>query len=133
MKLTAAQKQKRYRENLKRKGRHNEMKAKNRTRMKNARQQLSDYQREQYRKRDAIAHRNSRAQNKSQSKYVICICIADVNDIFAVSPQFIVCVKAEPWKSCEKSDEMSSAGSDKEKTGNSNDCTINWIIGSTFS
>ncbi len=58
MKLTGAQKQKRYRENLKRKGRHNVMKAKNRERMKNMRIKLSDFQREQYRKRDATQHRN---------------------------------------------------------------------------
>jgi glycyl-tRNA synthetase alpha subunit len=48
MKLTAAQKQKRYRENLKRKGRHNVMKAKHRERMKDIRSKLSDFQREQY-------------------------------------------------------------------------------------
>ena len=43
MKLTAAQKQMRYREILKRKDRHNAMKAKNRERMKNMRSKLSDF------------------------------------------------------------------------------------------
>jgi len=37
MKLTAAQKQKRYRENMMKKGRHNAMKAKKRERMRNTR------------------------------------------------------------------------------------------------
>ena len=55
MKLTAAQKQKRYRENLKKKGRHNTMKAKNRERMKNMRSKLSNFQRERYLKRDATS------------------------------------------------------------------------------
>ncbi|CAF0905978.1 unnamed protein product [Adineta steineri] len=63
MKLTAAQKQKRYRENLKRKGGHNAMKAKNRERMRNMRSQLSDFQREQSRKRDATARKAARAAN----------------------------------------------------------------------
>ncbi|CAF1125761.1 unnamed protein product [Adineta steineri] len=63
MKLTAAQKQKRYREKLKRKGRHNAMKAKNRERMRNMRSQLSDFEREQYRKRDATARKAARAAN----------------------------------------------------------------------
>ena len=71
MKLTAAQKQKRYRENMKKKGRHNEMKAKNRERMKNVRSKLSNFQREQYRRCDAAAHKNARDANKQQSKYVI--------------------------------------------------------------
>jgi hypothetical protein len=55
MKLTAAQKQKRYRENLKRKGRHNAMKAKNREIMKNVRSKTYNFQREQYLKRDATS------------------------------------------------------------------------------
>ncbi|CAF0750698.1 unnamed protein product [Didymodactylos carnosus] len=67
MKLTAAQKQKRYRENLTRKGRHNAMKAKNRERMTNVRSKLSDHQREQYRKRDAAARKSVRAANRRQS------------------------------------------------------------------
>ncbi len=46
MKLTAAEKQKRYRENVKRKGRHNAIKAKNRQRMKNMCSKLPDFQRE---------------------------------------------------------------------------------------
>ncbi len=54
-KLTAAQKQKRYRENLKRKGRHNAMKAKNREIMKNVRSKTYNFQREQYLKRDATS------------------------------------------------------------------------------
>ncbi|CAF4797217.1 unnamed protein product [Rotaria sp. Silwood1] len=66
MKLTAAQKQKRYRDKLKQNGRHNAMKAKNRARMKIARSKLSDFQREQYRKRDAAAHRSARAAKKFQ-------------------------------------------------------------------
>ena len=49
---------------MKKKGRHNEMKAKNRERMKNVRSKLSDFQREQYRRRDAAAHKNTRAANK---------------------------------------------------------------------
>ncbi|CAM4965649.1 unnamed protein product [Rotaria socialis] len=68
MKLTAAQKQKRYRENLKRKGRHNTMKAKNRERTQNLRSKLSDFQREQYRNHDAAARKRARAANKHQSK-----------------------------------------------------------------
>jgi hypothetical protein len=55
MKLTAAQKQKRYGENLKRKGRHNAMKAKNRERMKNMRSKIFNFQREQYLKRHATS------------------------------------------------------------------------------
>jgi hypothetical protein len=55
MKLTTAQKQKRYRENLKRKGRHNAMKAKNLERMKNIRSKLSNFQREHYRQRDTTS------------------------------------------------------------------------------
>ncbi|CAF2035185.1 unnamed protein product [Rotaria magnacalcarata] len=70
MKLTAAQKQKRYRENLKRKGRHNTMKAKNRERMQNFRSKSSDFQREQYRNHDAAACKRARAASKHQSKYV---------------------------------------------------------------
>ena len=49
---------------MKKKGRHNEMKAKNRERMKNVRSKLSNFQREQYRRRDAAAHKNTRAANK---------------------------------------------------------------------
>ena len=71
MKLTTAQKQKHYRENMKSKGRHNEMKAKNHERMKNVRSKLSNFQREQYRRRDAAGHKNARAANKQQSKYAI--------------------------------------------------------------
>ncbi|CAF3317809.1 unnamed protein product [Rotaria sp. Silwood2] len=67
MKLTAAQKQKRYRDKLKQNGLHNATKAKNRARMKIARSKLSDFQREQYRKRDAAAHRSARATKKLQS------------------------------------------------------------------
>ncbi|CAF3414814.1 unnamed protein product, partial [Rotaria socialis] len=75
MKLTAAQKQKRYRENLKRKGRHNTMKAKNRERTQNLRSKLSDFQREQYRNHDAAARKRTRAANKHQSKYFLRILI----------------------------------------------------------
>ncbi|CAF4866414.1 unnamed protein product, partial [Rotaria magnacalcarata] len=67
MKLTAAPKQKRYRENLKRKGRHNTMKAKNRERMQNFRSKLSNFQREQYRNHDAAARKRARAASKHQS------------------------------------------------------------------
>ncbi|CAF4548749.1 unnamed protein product [Rotaria socialis] len=67
MKLTAAQKQKRNRENLKRKGRHNTVKAKNRERTQNLRSKLSDFQREQYRNHDAAARKRTRAANKHQS------------------------------------------------------------------
>ena len=81
MKVTAAQKQKRYRENLKRKRRHNAMKAKNRERMKNVRSKLSDLQREQYRKRDAAARKSVRAANKRQSRYVIFTCTAYVKRV----------------------------------------------------
>jgi hypothetical protein len=91
MTLTAAQKQKRYRENLKRKGRHNAMKAKNRERMKNMRSKLSDFQREQYRKRDAAAHKNARAANKQQSRYVIVTCttfVKRVNCFILLSTSF---------------------------------------------
>jgi len=55
MKLTAAQKKKRYGENLKRKGRHNAMKAKNRERMKNMRSKISNFQQEKYRKHHATS------------------------------------------------------------------------------
>jgi hypothetical protein len=81
MKLTAAQKQKLYRENLKKKGRHNAMKAKNRERMKNVRSELSNFQREQYRKRDAAARKNTRAANKQQSRYVIFMYATDVKRV----------------------------------------------------
>ncbi|CAF1298029.1 unnamed protein product [Rotaria magnacalcarata] len=70
MKLTAAQKQKRYPENLKRKGRHNTMKAKNRERMKNILSKLSDFQREQYRNHNAEARKRARAVNKHQSNFI---------------------------------------------------------------
>jgi hypothetical protein len=79
MKLTAAQKQKRYRENLKRKGRHNAMKAKNRERMRNVRSKLSNFQREQYRKRDAASRKSVRTANEQQSRYVIYTCTAYAN------------------------------------------------------
>ncbi|CAF3378490.1 unnamed protein product [Rotaria socialis] len=75
MKLTAAQKQKRNRENLKRKGRHNTVKAKNRERTQNLRSKLSDFQREQYRNHDAAARKRTRAANKHQSKYFLRILI----------------------------------------------------------
>lgn len=84
MKLTAAQKQKRYRENLKRKGRHNATKAKNRERMRNVRSQLSDFQREQYRKRDATARKAARAANDRRSKYVVFICITMKHIIYLI-------------------------------------------------
>lgn len=71
MKLTAAQKQKRYRENLKKNGRHESMKTKNRLRMRRFRRHLSDFQREQFRKRDAVAKRRARAVQKDVQKYVV--------------------------------------------------------------
>ncbi|CAF0960004.1 unnamed protein product, partial [Didymodactylos carnosus] len=43
MTLAAAQKQKRYRENMKKKALHHAMKAKNRAAMKNARNKFSDF------------------------------------------------------------------------------------------
>jgi len=81
MKLTAAQKQKRYRENMIKKGRHNAMKAKNLERMKNVRSELSDFQREKYRKLGAVARKNARAANKRQSKYVIFTSTAYVKRV----------------------------------------------------
>lgn len=75
MKLTAAQKQKRYRQNLKKNGRHESMKAKNRLRMRRFRRELSDHQREQYRKRDAAAKKHARAAQKDAEKYVVYILV----------------------------------------------------------
>ncbi len=76
MKLTTAQKQKRYRENLKRKGRHNAMKAKNLERMKNMRSKLSNSQREQYRQRDATSKSTTFSDFYSlTSKNIVPFCI----------------------------------------------------------
>ena len=70
MKFSAAQKQKRYPEKLKKNDLHNAMKAKNRARMEISRSKLSDFQREQYRNRDARVHHNARATKKFQLKYL---------------------------------------------------------------
>ena len=76
-----AQKQKRYREKLKTNGLHSAMKAKNHARMKIARRKLSDFQREQYRKRDARAHRSARAAKRFQLKHVVLTCLDHMNHI----------------------------------------------------
>jgi hypothetical protein len=47
------------------------MKAKNCEKMKNVRSKLYDFQREQYRKRDAASRKSARIANERQSKYVI--------------------------------------------------------------
>ena len=70
MVLTKAQKQKRYRENLKARGLYHAMKTKHAERMRIYRQSLTGLTKQDYDKRHAESQRSYRNKNK-MSKYVI--------------------------------------------------------------
>jgi hypothetical protein len=70
MTFTNAQKQKRYRENLKAKGLYQAMKAKHTVRMRIYRQNLTGKTKQDYDKRHAESERVYRGKNK-KSKYVL--------------------------------------------------------------
>jgi len=70
MALTPAQKQKRYRENLKAKGLQQTMKAKNADRMKTFRRNLNSEVKEKYDKKHAESQQNYRDKKKNKFEYV---------------------------------------------------------------
>ena len=70
MPLTNAQKQKRYRENLKARGLYHAMKAKHAERMRIYRQSVTGQTKQEYDKRHAESQRTYRNKNK-MSKYVV--------------------------------------------------------------
>ena len=74
MALKPAEKQKRYRENLKIKGLHQMMKAKNSARMKTFRRNLTGEKKEGYNTRHAKSQRKYRGEGKV-SEYVLYLVI----------------------------------------------------------